>query len=100
MEKGQNSKYGATGRKTMKGKANDRQYIEKGIVVPVAWNSHGQVTTVAIAAQGESEYIVDGDKAGREMLNLVTKMVTVTGRVRSGKDGKNRITIEKYKLVS
>jgi predicted NUDIX family NTP pyrophosphohydrolase len=69
----------------------------RGVIVPVDWDENGNVVTVALAAHGEDEYVIDSQEKGEELKNLIQQEVEVIGEVRK-KDGKIIIRVREYKL--
>ena len=69
----------------------------RGVIVPVDWDENGNVVTVALAAHGEDEYVIDSQEKGEELKNLIQQEVEVIGEVRK-KDGKRIIRVREYKL--
>jgi hypothetical protein len=67
----------------------------RGVIVPTAWDDHGNVTGIAISSHDENEYQVDPKGKGPELLLHIRKEVEATGVVRE-EEGKKIIRIRKY----
>jgi hypothetical protein len=67
----------------------------RGIIIPTAWDEHGNVTGIAISSHDENEYQVDHKGKGPELLLHIRKEVEVAGVVRED-EGKKVVRIRKY----
>jgi len=54
----------------------------RGIVIPVAWDEKGDVTSVAIATYHEEKYLVADNLTGRRLMCLLKKRVVVDGVIK------------------
>ena len=92
--------------------ADDPTETISGMVVAAGWNDDGDVTAVAInvityvddSETGESQevaedFLVGDTEKGRELLNMVSDEVEVTGVVKEDEDGNKTILVSAYKLV-
>ena len=50
-----------------------------GVLVPVAWNSSGHVTCVAVSTFDEKEYRIDGPEASSQWKDFLNREVSVQG---------------------
>jgi hypothetical protein len=50
-----------------------------GVLVPVAWNSAGHVTCVAVSTFDEKEYRIDGPEASNQWRDYLNREVSVQG---------------------
>lgn len=79
-----------------KKKAADAHETLTGIITPVQWDEHDQVTAVALSATDDEEYwIENGDK----FIGLVQKCVEADGTVRRGKKFTKSITIKRFHII-
>ena len=67
----------------------------RGVVIPMEWDEHGNVVSIAISSHDETEYLVDKGGRGYELLALVRKEVEVGGEIRE-EDHKKVIKVKKY----
>jgi hypothetical protein len=84
----------------MAGETANTRTVVRGIVIPVARNRKHQVTNVAVSSADREEYVIDLNDTGRKLLKLVNEIVRVAGLVRREKDGKMKMTVEEYTLIS
>ena len=68
----------------------------KGILIPVNWDHKGNVLSVAIAADDENEYVVEGQAMAEKLKRLLRQVVHVSGVVKRVQ-GKNIIKIEQWR---
>ncbi len=76
-------------------KRDGEQVSIKGILVPVAWDSDGNVTKAAVATFNEEEYVVEEDEKGKRLLSLMQQVVEVSGVVKK-EAGNKIITVENF----
>lgn len=81
-------------------KIKSKGTVIAGIVVPAIWNENGQVTGTAINTFDEKEYIVERNRSGLALNNLLQKRVEVTGKIRERLDGKMIIRIQTVKSLT
>jgi hypothetical protein len=67
----------------------------RGVVIPTAWDDHGNVTGIAISSHDENEYQVDHKGKGSELLLHIRKEVEAAGVVRE-EEGRKIVRIRKY----
>lgn len=70
----------------------------KGILVPVDWDEKGNAIRLAIMTPNEEEYIVEENRNGRELLDLMRQEVEVRGILRE-EAGHKIIMVETYKQM-
>lgn len=70
-----------------------------GIVIPVEWDDDDDVIGVAIQTSDEEEYRVDGNKKGRELLDLIEQEVEVSGMIREDEYDNFIIKVNEYSLI-
>ena len=68
----------------------------KGILIPVNWDQKGNVVSVAIATDDESEYLVEDQAMAKTLKRLLRQVVHVSGVVKT-KHGKNIIKIKQWR---
>jgi hypothetical protein len=67
----------------------------RGVVIPTAWDDHGNVTGIAISSHDENEYQVDHRGKGSELLLHIRKEVEAAGVVRE-EEGRKIVRIRRY----
>ena len=55
----------------------------KGIIIPTAWDSDGNIISLAIATSDEQEYLIGNDGQITNLLPLLRQEVVVTGSIES-----------------
>lgn len=70
-----------------------------GIVVPAKWDDAGNVTGTAIQSFDENEYIIEHDRSGRVLKELIHHSVVVTGKIKERLDGKKLIRVLSVKSI-
>jgi hypothetical protein len=68
----------------------------KGILIPVNWDKNGNVVSVAIAANDESEYLVEDPELAGKLKGRLRQVVEVSGVVKRA-SGKNIIKIKQWR---
>jgi hypothetical protein len=69
----------------------------RGIFIPEAWDENGNIIRIALATEGEENYLVDLRGREKDVARLVREKVTVLGQIR--KEGNQRILeVEDYWL--
>jgi hypothetical protein len=71
----------------------------RGVIIPTAWDSEGRVTSVAISANDEEEYLLESGPLALELVGLVRQEVEVSGGITLQPDGAKRIHVESYHLT-
>ncbi len=77
----------------------DRLSTITGVIIPAAWDRHGNVTGVSISAFDEQEYLVQEQVKGVELIQHVRKDAEVVGWVEVER-GKKTITVKDFRLRS
>jgi hypothetical protein len=73
----------------------------EGIVIPVRWDEDGNPTAIALATQGEQEFLINmRDKMGKKLLAFLQKKVRIFGAVTLCKNNQKMITIRKYMPIA
>ena len=67
-----------------------------GIVTPVQWNEHDQVTAVALSATDDEEYRIEN---GEKFIDLVQKVIKASGEVRRDQKTARTITIKRFSII-
>lgn len=81
-------------------KTKSKGTVIVGIVVPAIWNENGQVIGTAINTFDEKEYIVEKNRSGQALIQLLQKSVEVTGKIRERLDGRKIIRIQTVKALT
>ena len=68
----------------------------KGILIPVNWDKKGNVVSVAIATDDESEYLVEDQELSVKLKGELRQVVEVSGIVKRSR-GKNIIKIKQWR---
>ena len=74
---------------------NKRPVKLRGIVIPIDWDSEGNVLAVALSSYDESNYIVETNPNDMEFLNYLQKEVEITGTI-GVKDGQKMILAHSF----
>jgi hypothetical protein len=67
----------------------------QGIIIPVNWDSYGNVISVAIATHDEDEILVEGQRLVSQLKTLLREEVEVSG-ILSQRGDKKSIRVEKF----
>ena len=67
-----------------------------GIITPVQWDDHGQVTSVALSATDDEEYVIEN---GEKFIDLIQKSIEATGNVKRDKKAFKSIFIKKFVVL-
>jgi predicted nucleic acid-binding protein len=68
----------------------------KGILIPVNWDKKGNVVSVAIATDDESEYLIEDQELAEKLKRRLRQVVQVRGVVEKAQ-GKNIIKIKQWR---
>jgi predicted nucleic acid-binding protein len=68
----------------------------KGILIPVNWDKKGNVVSVAIATDDESEYLIEDQELAEKLKSRLRQVVQVRGVVEKAQ-GKNIIKIKQWR---
>ena len=68
----------------------------KGILIPVDWDKKGNVVSVAIATDDESEYLIEDQDLAGKLKGQLRQVIEVSGVVRRAR-GKNTIKIKQWR---
>ena len=68
----------------------------KGILIPVNWDKKGNVVSVAIATDDESEYLVEEQELSEKLKGELRQVVEVSGMVKRAR-GKNIIKVKQWR---
>ena len=83
----------------MKRKEKGRRVFLEGIVTPSAWDDQFRIIAVKISASGEKDYLVTGEEKGKELLNLVSQKLKITGDLHESENGNPMVTITSYESI-
>ena len=67
-----------------------------GIVIPADWNDQQGVGAAGLAAAGEREYRIAGNRKGKELLDALQRQVEAAGVVGRDEKGRDVITVKRY----
>ena len=70
-----------------------------GIILPSRWNEQGKPARIAIHTDDKKEYQIDFSGAGKELLNLAYKKVTVQGKLREQLNGRAILCVRQYQII-
>ncbi len=70
-----------------------------GVVIPIEWSDDHQVSGVAVAGWGETDYLIRNDDMGKELLKLLHGQVRVMGEVTMDEEGRNWIYVRSFQIV-
>ena len=82
----------------MKAIKNIKPFIT-GIVVAAGWDDDGNVALISIQGYDEKEYIVKMNRCGKELIDLISRKVKISGKVSERLDGKRLIQVNQYDLI-
>jgi hypothetical protein len=68
----------------------------KGIVTPIQWDDDGNVSTVALFATDDEEYLIEN---GEKFIDLIQTPIAATGRVKREKKSFKRIFIKRFEML-
>ena len=70
-----------------------------GIILPSKWNEQGKPARIALHTDDCKEYEIDFSGAGKELLNLTYKKVTVQGKLRQQLNGRAILCVRQYQIL-
>ena len=70
-----------------------------GIILPAAWDEHGNVKGISINTNYEKEYLVEPNITGKELLNYIHEKVAIKGKIRERLDGSLHISVRSYQTL-
>ena len=71
----------------------------QGIIMPSRWNEQGKPARIAIHTDDRKEYEIDFSGAGKELLDLTYKKVSVQGKLRQQLNGRSILCVRQYKVI-
>jgi len=71
-----------------------------GIILPSRWNEQGKPARIAIHTDDQKEYQIDFSGAGKELLNLTYKKVSVQGKLREQLNGRAILSVRQYQIIN
>lgn len=71
-----------------------------GIILPSRWNEQGKPARIAIHTDDRKEYQIDFSGAGKELLNLTYKKVSVQGKLREQLNGRAILSVRQYQIIN
>ena len=71
----------------------------EGIIVPAAWDEHGNVKGISINTNYEKEYRVEPNITGKELLNYIHEKVAIKGKIRERLNGSLHISVRSYQTL-
>jgi hypothetical protein len=60
----------------------------EGIIIPAAWDSDGNITSLAIATGDEGEYLIEDNQAVVDLWSLLRQQVVAVGFIKCTKERK------------
>jgi hypothetical protein len=67
--------------------------------MPSKWNQQGKPARIAIHTDDRKEYEIDFSGAGKELLDLTYKKVSVQGKLRQQLNGRSILCVRQYKVI-
>ena len=67
--------------------------------MPSKWNEQGKPARIAIHTDDQKEYQIDFSGAGKELLNLTYKKVSVQGKLREQLNGRAILSVRQYQII-
>jgi len=83
----------------MKNNGRPNEVILKGIITVADWDEDCNVTAIYLSTPDEKEYLVGNNDKGEELFHYITRNVKVIGIIGEDKYGKEKITVNEYKLL-
>ena len=80
-------------------KKRSKLFIE-GVVIPASWAENGLTMGVSLHTSDEKQYLIQLNKLGKELLDLLHHKVEVTGKIRERLDGSKLIVITSYRKIA
>ena len=71
-----------------------------GIIMPSRLNEQGKPARIAIHTDDQKEYQIDFSGAGKELLNLTYKKVSVQGKLREQLNGRPILSVRQYQIIN
>lgn len=81
------------------GKRTNKYTTLEGLVIPAEWDDFNNVIAVKISADDESEYMVENDSLGRELLKHLSERVRVKGLVMRERNYGLSIAVKSFSLL-
>ena len=82
----------------MKGERRIERTI-RGTIFPVEWDENDNVVQVVIDTPDQDGYLVERNKKGKELLDLIRREVEVSGTMREDEDGDLIFKVKEYSLI-
>ena len=82
----------------MKGDRDIERKI-RGTIFPVKWDENDNVVRVVIYTPDQDGYLIDRNKKGKELLDLLQREVEVSGTMREDEDGDLIFKVKEYSLI-
>jgi hypothetical protein len=79
----------------LSGSDREDAIIVRGIIIAVDWDDDGSVTSIAVSAHDEEEYVIE---QGEDLLEFIREEVEITGVPKKKRKGK-AISVKKLKLL-
>ena len=70
----------------------------KGIIIPAAWDTEGNVTAIAIASNGETEYKIEKTEMGIRLLSHLREQAVLRGTL-AEEDGRKSIAVSDFSIL-
>ncbi len=67
--------------------------------MPSRWNEQGKPARIAIHTDDRKEYEIDFSGAGKELLDLTYKKVSVQGKLRQQLNGRSILCVRQYQVI-
>ena len=71
----------------------------RGTIFPVEWDENDNVVQVVIDTQDQDGYLIERNKKGKELLDLIRREVEVSGTMREDEDGDLIFKVKEYSLI-
>ena len=71
----------------------------RGTIFPVEWDENDNVVQVVIDTPDQDGYLVERNKKGKELLDLIRREVEVSGTMREDEDGDLIFKVKEYSLI-
>ena len=75
-------------------------FCVEGLIVPADWDEDDQITLVSLLTDDEGEYLVMGDRGGRELIKFIHRRVRARGRLFRDDHGENVLRVEEFSVLN
>jgi hypothetical protein len=70
-----------------------------GIIIPCKWDRDSKVTSVAVSALDENEYVVENDAISAKLMEYINSRVIITGKMTQQDHDKKKIKVKNWEIL-